>query len=137
MPKTLEEAEAAAEQAASGGPADRLLERLADIIGARASVQAVFGEPIKQGDVTVIPVAKVRWGFGGGTGQSEVPEDGPATGSGAGGGATAEPVGYLEIGPAGAEFTAITDARPSPLFILAAGLTAALVLRGVAKLLGR
>ena len=136
MATTFEEAKATAEEAAIG-PSDRMLERLADIIGAKASVQAVFGEPIKEGDITIIPVAKVRWGFGGGTGQSEVPSEGPATGSGAGGGATAEPLGYLEIGSDGAEFIPITDARPSPVFIIAAGITAALVLRGVAKLLGR
>jgi hypothetical protein len=48
------------------GRADQLLERLAELVGARAGVQAVFGEPVRDGDLTVIPVARVRWVFGGG-----------------------------------------------------------------------
>jgi hypothetical protein len=51
-----------AREAADPTPADRLIERLAELIGAKAGVRAVFGEPVQQGRVTVIPVARVRWG---------------------------------------------------------------------------
>ena len=59
------------------------------------------------------------------------------SGTGGGGGATADPIGYLEIGPDGASFRPITPAMPSPGFLLAAGFTAMLVLRGLAKLIRR
>jgi hypothetical protein len=81
----------------------RFLERLAAQIGGQARVQAVFGEPVERDGVTVVPVARVRWGVGGGGG---VGTDG--SGSGGGGGVTAEPVGYIEITAAGAMF------RPMP-----------------------
>jgi uncharacterized spore protein YtfJ len=129
-----------ARQAAEATPAERLLERIADRIGARASVGAVFGDPIERGDLTVVPVARVRWGFGGGAGNAEPapgePGDGGgAGGGGGGGGATADPIGYLEIGPGGATFRPITAAYPSPLFLLVSGITAAIVLRALARLL--
>jgi hypothetical protein len=126
-----------ARRAAEGGPAERFLEGLADRIGTHASVTAVFGEPIERGDVTVIPVARVRWGFGGG--QGEGGEAGGSTGSGlgGGGGAAADPVGYVEIGPAGAIFKPIVPLYPSPVFLLVSGVTAAIVLRALARLIRR
>jgi hypothetical protein len=126
-----------ARRAAEGGPAERFLEGLADRIGTRASVTAVFGEPIERGDITVIPVARVRWGFGGG--QGEGGEAGGPTGSGlgGGGGAAADPVGYVEIGPAGATFRPIVPPYPSPVFLLVSGVTAAIVLRALARVIRR
>lgn len=79
------QAVADAREAADATPADRLIERLAELIGAKAGVRAVFGEPVQHGGVTVIPVARVRWGFGGGGGRSDAAPDGPASGSGGGG----------------------------------------------------
>lgn len=141
-----------ARRAGDGGPIEGFVGRLAERIGANVTVKAVFGEPIERDGVTVIPVAKVRWGFGGGAGSAPVavgpgprdddtaaPGGGGQAGSGQGGGgaATADPIGWLEIGPDGAEFKPIVPAMPSPGFLLAAGATAALVLRGLAKLLRR
>jgi uncharacterized spore protein YtfJ len=122
--------------AGSATPADRLLERLAELIGARAGVQAVFGEPIQRENVTIVPVARVRWGFGGGGGSAEAPESGPASGSGGGGGVAADPVGYLEMGPDGTTFRPIRP-YPGSLFLIASGLTAAIVLRALARLITR
>ena len=60
-------------------------------------VGAVFGEPIKEGGVTVVPVAEVRLGFGYGSGsgrdRAEESEGAPATGEGSGGGAGGPPQG--------------------------------------------
>jgi uncharacterized spore protein YtfJ len=112
-----------------------LLERLADIVGAKAKVQAVFGEPIQQGELTVVPIARVRWGFGGGGGQSDDGPAGPASGSGGGGGVAADPVGFLEIRANGAEYRPISSGYPSLAFLLTAGITAAIVLRALARLL--
>lgn len=140
--------------AGDGGSIDGFVERMAERVGGKASVRAVFGEPIERDGITVIPVAKVRWGFGGGAGRGPIAV-GPGidagapqvslsedlgqsgAGSGGGGGVTADPIGYLEIGPDGANFRPITPVMPSPGFLLASGITAMLVLRGLAKLIRR
>jgi uncharacterized spore protein YtfJ len=138
MVMTTEQANAAnVRQAVSSAPADRLLERLAELVGARAGVQAVFGEPVRHDNLTVIPVARVRWGFGGGGGRADGPPSGPASGSGGGGGVAADPIGYLEIGPDGSTFRPIREPYPSPLFLIASGLTAAMILRALARVLRR
>ena len=136
---------------------DGFVERMAERVGAKASVRAVFGDPIEKDGITVIPVARVRWGFGGGAGRGPIAV-GPGTtdgateganpdlafdegisgaGTGGGGGVSADPVGYIEIGPDGATFRPIVSPMPSPGFILAAGASAALLLRGVARLVRR
>jgi uncharacterized spore protein YtfJ len=131
---------------AGNGRIDGFVERLAERIGAKVNVSTVFGEPVERDGITVIPVAKVRWGFGGGAGGPVAVgpglDDGgdgarSSTGQGGGGGATADPVGWVEIGPEGAVFKPIVPAMPSPGFLLAAGATAALVLRGLTRLLRR
>jgi uncharacterized spore protein YtfJ len=148
-----------AREAGDGGRVDDFIERMAERVGSKASVRAVFGDPIERGGFTVIPVAKVRWGFGGGAGSgpvavgpgrpgtsalpnaSDAPSGGPeatiSSGTGGGGGVTADPIGWLELGPDGATFQPIASPVPSPAFLLAAGATAALVLRSVAKLVRR
>jgi len=147
----------ATEQArAAGGPGaiDGFVERMAERVGAKASVRAVFGDAVERDGITVIPVARVRWGFGGGAGRgpiavgpgidadgaptpSSIDEGMSGSGSGGGGGATADPIGYIEIGPDGATFRAITPPMPSPGFLLAAGLAGSLLLRGLARLIRR
>jgi uncharacterized spore protein YtfJ len=146
-----ESAVGAARKAGEAGQIDGFVERMAERLGGKASVRAVFGKPITRDGLTIIPVARVRWVFGGGAGSSASgslvavgpgkDDDEPGTptssGSGGGGGMTADPVGYLEIGPDGASFIPITPVMPSPALILAGGATAALLLRGLARLLGR
>jgi uncharacterized spore protein YtfJ len=130
-------------QKAASGSIDGFVERMAERVGAKASVRAVFGDPIERDGITVIPVARVRWGFGGGAGRGPIAQDvtfdegSSGFGTGGGGGATADPIGYVEIGPDGATFRPIVAPMPSPGFILAAGASAALLLRGVARLLRR
>ncbi len=135
---TEDQAMAAARHEAEGRAGDRLLDQLVDRIGGRSGVQAVFGEPIERAGTTVIPVARVRWLVGAGMGSGPVAGGDPnvtAGGSGGGGGATSVPVGYIEIGPSGAAFHTIAEAYPSPLFLIAAGITAGMLLRGIARLL--
>jgi uncharacterized spore protein YtfJ len=137
-----------ARKAGGGGPIDSFVERMAERLSGKASVSAVFGEPIERDGLTIIPVARVRWVFGGGAGSKdgtgpsepiggEQPTPALSSGSGGGGGVTADPVGYLEIGPDGASFVSITPVMPSPGLLLAGGATAALVLRGLARILRR
>ena len=138
MTSVIDEAVEQAREAVTKGPNDRLVERLAERIGAKATVATVFGEPIRSGELTVVPVAKVRWGFGAGGGRSDETATAPsASGSGGGGGIAAEPAGYLEISAVGAAYHPITEARPSPLLIIAGGIALGIVIRAIAKLVGR
>jgi len=52
------------------------------------TVRRVFGEPIQQGDVTLVPVARVMGGsgYGDGDGEWRKPTDGDETGTGSGSG---------------------------------------------------
>jgi uncharacterized spore protein YtfJ len=116
-----------AAEAAEGDLSSRVLDRLTSQLGSQAKVQAIFGEPVERDGITVIPVARVRWGVGGGGGAG--PE---GSGSGGGGGVYAEPVGYVEMTSAGAVF------RPMPRSmgaaqIVAVAVAAAIVLRAVAR----
>jgi uncharacterized spore protein YtfJ len=125
-----------ARHAAESGPTERFLASLADRIGARAGVETVFGEPIQRGELAVVPVARMRWFFGGGygSGGDQARGGGTGSGSGGGGGVAADPVGHLEIRPSGATFVPIVLPYPSPLFLLASGVAAALMLRALARL---
>lgn len=59
-----------------------------------------YGEPISGGDVTVVPVSRVRVAGGFGDGED---------GTGGGGAVDATPVGYIEVGPGGARYLPIED----------------------------
>lgn len=96
-----------------------LLERLADKLGGRASVTAVYGEPVTADGVTVIPVAKVAFGFGGGAGR-EVGTTKSGDGGGGGGGAEAKPLGYIEIRDGTATYKPIRDPWSDVVLPLAA-----------------
>jgi uncharacterized spore protein YtfJ len=137
MAKSVSELMDSVRVSASNEPVDKLLARLAEQIGAQATVKAVFGEAIQRGDVTVIPVARVRWAFGGGGGTVPATLDGPpaaGSGSGAGGGATADPMGYMEIRSDGATFVPLGSPYMNPALVFATGLALAFVLRAVARL---
>ena len=96
---------------ASACIADNLLKALADKVGWAARADAVFGDPVERDGVTVIPVAKVRWGFGGGGGQ-DASDDGALSadsGSGGGGGVLASPLGFIELLNGAATFRRVHD----------------------------
>jgi uncharacterized spore protein YtfJ len=135
--EAMDEARQAAEH---GGPTDRLVRLVLGRLGGRIGVKALFGDPVERGDVTVIPVGRLRWFFGAGSGSgpgSQEDADATGEGSGAGGGAIGDPVGYLEIGPSGVRFRRIVEFPPNPLMVLAVGVSAALILRNAARLVGR
>jgi len=97
-------------------PIEEMLQRL--------NVNAVFGEPRQEGDVTVIPVASVIYGFGYGAGHSGEEADPAAEtcaagGSGGGGGGAAQPQGFIRIRAGGVEYVPIVD----PVRIVLAGTT--------------
>ena len=117
-----------------GAEADKLMSSLADKLGQGARSAAVFGEPVERDGVTVIPVAKARWGFGGGSGSGEGGaaaeagggngespaqgrrrgrgmgrSGGGGAGSGGGGGAMVVPAGYIEIKAGKTDYHPIID----------------------------
>jgi uncharacterized spore protein YtfJ len=138
-----EEARREAEQAA----ADDRLGKLVEAIGGSASAKAVFGDPVARDGVTVIPVARVRYGFGAGSGSGggrRRRRDGDGNdedqyGSGGGGGLQASPIGYIELRDGQACFVRITDrtrllaSLALPLTVLGLGVVVAL---GRARWLG-
>src|SRR4051812_13285404 len=100
-------------EAREPGPATQLLRYLTERLGAVATVSAVYGEPVRNGAVTIIPVARVRLGLGAGGGSAE--GDQPGEGGGGGGGVSVTPVGYLELADGTTRFRRIR----SPLADLA------------------
>jgi uncharacterized spore protein YtfJ len=81
-----------------------LIDSAVEHLQTSASVKRVYGDPVVVDGKTIIPVAKVALGFGGGSGhkgEEASPETaataGQTGGEGAGGGVTAKPVGVVEI----------------------------------------
>lgn len=74
-----------------------IIEPLVERLNSGASVKAVYGEPIEAQGKTIIPVAKVGYGFGAGFGKKAEGQDRPDEGGGIGVGLGARPVGVIEI----------------------------------------
>lgn len=93
-----------------------------------ASVKSVSGEPIEANGRTIIPVAKVAYGFGAGFGSnSEKSSDEQPTeaneGVGFGGGVSAKPVGVVEITESETRFVRPTFTPRRMIILLACLLT--------------
>ena len=122
-----------AEESVRGGMAE-IPARLADRVGGHAGVRAIFGEPVERDGVTVIPVGRVRWGFGGGGGGVRGGHIADGEGSGGGGGAMVAPVGYIEISGGTARFQRV-GLPVSPAAVVAGAVAFYLVTRGLRVLL--
>src|SRR6266446_5728749 len=107
-----------------------LLQSLHENLSSRAQVKSVFGEPITAGDKTIIPVARIAYGFGGGTGSGGLEiKTARGEGGGGGGGVGVLPVGVFEVAPTGTRFVAIAD-KKRLLGMLALGAGLGFLLRG-------
>jgi uncharacterized spore protein YtfJ len=119
-----------------------MIQRIAERLGGAANAAAVYGTAVERDGVTVIPVAKVRWGFGGGSGSgegrmAEGSRQGGGSGEGGGGGVLATPMGYIEIANGAAEYKPIKDPMTLlfvPPVIIAGGVAAWLALSGLRRL---
>ena len=110
--------------------AEQTAERIAERLGASVRAAKVFGDPIERGGVTVVPVARARWGFGGGGGRGGTDQPG---GAGGGGGATMSPIGYIEIRDDGTtRFNRTVSAREVAA-MAGIGLLAAVLAAGMAR----
>ncbi|HEY3837497.1 MAG TPA: spore germination protein GerW family protein [Bryobacteraceae bacterium] len=74
-------------------PATRFEDLFKSIVD-RASAKMVYGDPITADGKTILPVAKVCYGFGGGADRGKSRDH---QGNGGGGGLVATPVGVVEI----------------------------------------
>ncbi|MEV6279891.1 spore germination protein GerW family protein [Nocardia sp. NPDC051832] len=111
----------------------RLLEGMAEMLSARARVGAVFGEPIVCAGITVIPVARAGFGFGGGLGRESSP-DKVGEGGGGGGGMDVRPLGYIEIRDGVARYRPIRDPWVDVIVPLAIGLATSRLMRAGLRL---
>jgi uncharacterized spore protein YtfJ len=104
----------------SGVPGGGFVERLAQRLGVAVDASHVFGAPVEREGLTVIPVARAVYGFGGGGGGREGEE-----GEGGGAGVALTPVGFIEMGGGAARFRHFRD--PLTLLpVVAAGCLATL-----------
>jgi uncharacterized spore protein YtfJ len=90
------------------------------VISRLGGARLCYGEPVKVGERTVIPVARVRAAGGGGWG---LPGGQEKEGGGGGGMLDAMPMGFIDAGPEGARFEPIHD-PDAPVRALKGGATA-------------
>jgi uncharacterized spore protein YtfJ len=88
-----------------------ILKTIGERFQSSATVKNVYGDPIYLGDRTVIPVARIAYGFGGGGGGGVGEQASQGTGGGGGGHMSAVPAGALEITSAGTQFIPFLDWR--------------------------
>jgi len=101
-----------------------LLQSFKDSLLSNATVKSVYGDPVTFGDRTIVPVARVAYGFGGGFGSrlkaGQVPDvlagdvapRGPGDEAGGGGGGVAAmPLGVVEITPTRTRFIRFGEGR--------------------------
>jgi uncharacterized spore protein YtfJ len=107
-----------------------LLQRIGETLGSTATVKSVFGEPIQANGKTVVPVAKVAYGFGGGfgSGNASAHTNHQGEGGGGGGGVRAFPAGALEITDTATRFVPFIDPGRLVVAFTAGALVAALIL---------
>jgi uncharacterized spore protein YtfJ len=124
-----------------------MLDSFADL-REKANVNAAFGEPVTAEDRTVIPVAKVAYGFGMGTGHGTMAEEETTgettegttegTGTGGGGGALAHPFAVVEVTPDGIRVEPIVDEQKLALAgSLLIGWSVFWLARALVKIFGR
>lgn len=100
-----------------------LLDSLRQAIAGQASVKAVFGEPIAAAGKTIIPVARIAYGFGAGSGTGGMGSSAAqGEGGGGGGGIRATAAGVIEVSERTTRFIAIGDRRKLAAAALAGAL---------------
>ena len=106
--------------------ADALITRLVEAIGAQFAARSVFATPVEHDGVTVIPVAAVRFGLGGGMGNDP---DKHQEGEGAGAGGSMTAVGYIELKDGRSRFVPIVRPERMVALVMLIGLAVLALLR--------
>ena len=112
----------------------KTLRSLGDHLQVGATVRNVYGDPVDVGGRTVIPIARVSYGFGAG-GRARRSEDAESERGGGGGGAgmSARPVGALEITEAGTRFISFIDPARLGIALIVGFLIGLTISRGPAQ----
>ena len=87
---------------------------IAEHLESKGNVQTIYGEPVRAEGRTVIPVARVLYGFGAGSGSGVFPgkQSEPGyEGGGGGGGGGAPQLGAGEISESGTRFVGLHEHR--------------------------
>ncbi|HBG46188.1 MAG TPA: hypothetical protein DDW94_04270 [Deltaproteobacteria bacterium] len=77
-----------------------LLKDISGTIKSSATAKTAYGDPVRTSRKTIIPVAKIAYGFGGGNGTEKSGEKGhkkAGVEEGGGGGVMVRPVGVIEV----------------------------------------
>ena len=72
---------------------ESLIERVMGELHRIVRTETVVGEPVKAGEITLIPVSKISFGFGAGS----TPDGKGPSGAGTGGAASVEPIAFVVI----------------------------------------
>lgn len=70
---------------------------------------SVLGEPLSADGITIIPVYKTSYGFGGGGFEKQIKNNDPTLSGGAGAGVTKKPVAYITVKDGVTSFININD----------------------------
>lgn len=85
-----------------------IIQTISDRVGSSANVKTIYGDPYDKDGKTIIPVAKVAYGFGSGFGKGFKDKEGEGGEGGGGGGAVmTRPVGFIEITSENSHFVPI------------------------------
>ena len=83
---------------------ETLIERGLGELHRIVQTETVIGTPVQAGELTIIPVSKISFGFGAGGGQAGTGQ------SGTGGGASVEPIAFLIVDASGkVQIMTLTD----------------------------
>jgi uncharacterized spore protein YtfJ len=93
-----------------------IIEAIRDSLVQHTDVKTLFGDPIEAQGKTIIPVAKVVYGFGAGAGNARGQDN---AGGGGGGGVRAKPLGVIEITAQQTRFVPISDRKKLAAAVLA------------------
>jgi uncharacterized spore protein YtfJ len=106
-----------------------ILQSLKESVLSQASVKAIYGDPIEAHGRTIIPVAKIVYGFGAGAGTGGMGDSSArGEGGGGGGGARAVPIGVIEVSNQPTRFVPISD-RKKLTGVMLAGIVLGMLIR--------
>jgi uncharacterized spore protein YtfJ len=108
------------------------VERIAENLGGAANAARIYGAPVERDGVTLIPVSKASYGFGGRFGKKAGEE-----GSGGGGAMMLTPIGYIEMKKGNTRLRTIQYPRTWIKIAAIGRLFTLLTVRSLAKLLQR
>lgn len=107
-----------------------MIEHLAESIHNTFDTKIIFSKPVEKHGTLIIPVAKVMYGFGGGSGHEN-----SRKGKGGGAGVIAKPIGFIEITKEQTRFVSISHPVSYPALIFAGGIATYIILKGISKFL--